>query len=399
MAFHGVDLSDAAKKRIDDGAPVLPIEEFSAARLEPGRPLRLVDRQSKTAACGIADPENGVIRLLCRGSLRALDATFFRGRVQTAVNLRRAVGLGGPSGDPGTTAYRLINAEGDGLSGFTLDTYGGFGVVCVPSRALLPFGRQLAEAAVGLADAGLKGAVIKVRSKDPQDRSSKEEVIGARPPEKLVVHELGVPFEVHLSGALNVGLFTDMREQRRNIARFVSGRRVLNTFAYTGALSVAAARAGATAVTSVDLSSGVLSWAKENFRLSGLDAGDGRFRFETSDVTRFMEKEVERGITYDTIIKDPPTVSAARASQWSMKKDYPDLIALATKLLPPSGGILWASANARRGPAILQHLAAGLKIATRQAAVLELSGLPPDYPTPPDWPDAVYLEICQAFVP
>ena len=62
-----------------------------------------------------------------------------------------------------------------------------------------------------------------------------------------------------------------MREHRRNIGRFTAGRRVLNTFAYTGALSVAAARAGASAVTSVDLSGGVLAWARENFRLSGLD--------------------------------------------------------------------------------------------------------------------------------
>src|SRR5262249_21744218 len=155
--------------------------------------------------------------------------------------------------------------------------------------------------------------------------------------------ELGIPFEVHLLGGLNVGLFCDMREHRRNLGRFVAGRRVLNTFAYTGAISVAAARAGASAVTSVDLSSGVLAWARENFRLSGFSDGDPRFRFEVSDVRRFLTRARDRGETYDTIILDPPTVSAARASQWSMKKDYPELIALATTLLPPGGGILWIS--------------------------------------------------------
>jgi 23S rRNA (cytosine1962-C5)-methyltransferase len=240
--------------------------------------------------------------------------------------------------------------------------------------------------------------VIKVRGKDPQDRSHKDEIIGATPPEKYVVHELGVPYEVHLLGSLNVGLFPDMREQRRHIGRFVTGRRVLNTFAYTGALSIAAARAGAESVTSVDLSSGVLAWARENFRLSGFAAGDARFRFEVSDVKRFMQKEVERGSHYDTILLDPPTVSAARASQWSMKRDYPQLLALATKLLPPSGGILWVSANTRRGPSVLRHVDEGIRLSGRRGALLEVGGLPPDFPTPPGWPESRYLEICQVFV-
>jgi 23S rRNA (cytosine1962-C5)-methyltransferase len=294
-------------------------------------------------ACGIADPENGVIQILSLEAVRGFDAKFFAERLTRALSLRRALGFVGAE-----SAYRLVNAEGDELPGFSVDRFGEYAVVCAPSRPLLPFARLLAEA-VGRSGRArlLRGVVIKVRGKDPQDRSHKDEIIGAAPPEKYVVHELGVPYEVHLLGSLNVGLFPDMREQRRHIARFVTGRRVLNTFAYTGALSIAAARAGADSVTSVDLSSGVLAWARENFRLSGFAAGDARFRFEVSDVKRFMQKEVERGNLYDTILLDPPTVSAARASQWSMKKDYPQLLALATKLLPPSG----ASCGFRPTPA------------------------------------------------
>ena len=67
------------------------------------------------------------------------------------------------------------------------------------------------------------------------------------------------------------------------------------------------------------------------------------------------------------IILDPPTVSAARASQWSMKKDYPDLIALAARLLPAAGGVLWVSGNPRRGPGVIDHVNAGLPRAGRRA--------------------------------
>lgn len=395
--FFGVTLPDGLDAR---RRPVIALDGLPlAGACEPGRQVRLLDPKGEHLASGIADPENGVIQVLSTDPMvRGFDQKFFGERFRAALALRQALGL-----VRGESCYRLLNAEGDGLPGFSVDRFGDFAVVCAPSRPLLPFARLLAQAALDQAE-GLRGVVIKVRGKDPQDRSSKDQVIGAAPPEKYVATELGAPYELHLKGALNVGLFPDMREQRRNIARFVAGRRVLNTFAYTGALSVAAARAGAGSVTSVDLSSGVLAWARENFRLSGwAGAGDGngdveRFRFEVSDVRRFMQRELERGNRYDTIIMDPPTVSAARASQWSMKRDYPHLIALAAKLLPPTGGILWISANTRRGPSVLKHVEEGVRLSGRQAALLETAGLPPDFPTPPHWAESRYLEICQLFV-
>ncbi len=389
--FFGVTLPDGLDAR---RRPVVALEGLpSAGACEPGRQVRLLDAKGEMIACGIADPENGVIQVLSTDPfVHGFDLRFFVERVRASLHLRRMLGLVG-----GESSYRLVNAEGDGLPGFSVDRFGDFAVVCAPSRPLLPFARLLAQAV--LAEAGdVRGAVIKVRGKDPQDRSCKDEVIGAAPDDNVVVTELGAPYELHLLGSLNVGLFPDMREQRRNISRFVAGRRVLNTFAYTGALSVASARAGAASVTSVDLSSGVLAWARANFKLSGYSPDDGRFRFEVSDVRRFMQKEVERGNVYDTVIMDPPTVSAARASQWSMKRDYPQLIALATRLLPPTGGILWVSANTRRGPSVLRHIDEGIRLSGRKAAVLETGGLPPDFPTPPNWPESRYLEICQLFV-
>jgi 23S rRNA (cytosine1962-C5)-methyltransferase len=392
VAAKGVSLPQSALDRLSGGAPSLELALLGdVTGLEPGRPLRLLDLKGDVVASAVADPENGVVHIFARHAVRGLDAGFFRERVEAAVALRRALGL-----MDGVSAYRLVNGEGDGLPGLWVDMYGAFAVLSAASSGLLPLARLLAEAV--RAATGVTGVVVKVRGKDPQDRSLKDEVVGEAPPQKLVVHELGAPYEVHLLGSLNVGLFCDMREHRRGLRRFVEGRRVLNTFCYTGALSVASARAGATAVTSVDLSSGVLAWARENFRLSGFDPSDPRLQFEVSDVRRFMEKQQREGASYDTIILDPPTVSAARASQWSMKKDYPDLIALATRLLPAAGGFLWVSANTRKGPDVVKHVQEGLRRAARPGVVLELGGLPPDFPTPAEWPESRYLEVCQLHV-
>ena len=215
--------------------------------------------------------------------------------------MRRRLGLA-----DGVSAYRLINGEGDGLSGLSVDVYGPFAVATALSRGLGNHARALATAALAVlpeSDLPLRGAVLKVRLKaqGASPERAKDQVLGEEPPAKLIVRENGVPYEVHLRGGINVGLFSDMRDHRAGLARFVRDRRVLNTFAYTGALSLAAARAGAAAVTSVDLAGGPLAWARENFRLSGLDPEDARFRWETSDVFRFLETERDatRGVRRD----------------------------------------------------------------------------------------------------
>ncbi len=343
---------------------------------------------------GIADPENGLVRIFTHDPDEPLDRGLLERRVRSALELRTSLGL-----VDGRSAYRLVNAEGDGLPGFLVDAYGPYLVLYVYSRGLKDWGRRLAGAiACAVAGAGaaplLKGILLKVRAKDSArpGKPDQEVVWGEEPPPKWIAYEGEVPYEVHLLAGLNVGLFTDMREHRQRIGRFTRGRAVLNTFAYTGAISVAAARGGAREVTSVDLSSGVLKWARENFRLAGLDPD--RHRFEVSDVLRFLRAAKGEGRRYEMVILDPPTYSAARAAGWSMKKDYPELIAAALDLIPP-GGVLWVSANVRGGaPAALEErIAEGAALVRRPVRVLEVGGLPPDHPTPIAFPEGRYLRL------
>lgn len=383
------ELADCVRR----GASQLELAGFPAGgpTNEPGRPLLLVDDRGQVLATALADPENGLLRVLEHDEVK-LDATFFRRRIDSAFAMRKAMGL-----TESNQAYRLLNGAGDGVPGFAADVYGEFAVLYAYSRGLLGAGKALAKAI--LEGQGVRGVVLKVRPKGgPRPGKIRQEILGEEPDKAIVVEELGIPYEVHLLGGLNVGLFTDMREERRTLGSFVTGRHVLNTFSYTGALSVTAARAGAASVTSVDLSSGVHKWAQENFRLSGLDPALEAFRFETSDVVRFLQSEVAAEAKYDTIILDPPTYSAARASAWSMKNDYPDLIASAARLLPDSGGFLWVSANTHRGRRVSDYVRAAMEIAGQSARVLQVGGLPPDYPTRAAEPASRYLEVYWLWV-
>jgi 23S rRNA (cytosine1962-C5)-methyltransferase len=231
--------------------------------------------------------------------------------------------------------------------------------------------------------------VLKLRARGAAARGRiEQELLGEAPPERLVVEERGVPFEVHLAAGLNVGLFTDMREHRQALARSAAGRTVLNAFSYTGTLSVAAARAGAT-VTSVDLSSGVQAWARDNFRLSGLDPE--RHRFEAADAMAYLLQARRVGRRFDLVLLDPPSFSAARGAPFAIERDYPELIARSCSLLA-EGGLLWLASNTRAIDlaAIARH---GLRRSSREAELLETGGLPPDHPTLPSQPEDRYLQV------
>jgi len=357
-----------------------------AAELTAGEHCQLVDERGEELGLAIADPENARLRMIATPAdgFPRIDGALLGWRVERALRFRKTLGLPGPD-----HAYRIVHGGGDGLPGFTCDVLGPTAVVYVYGAGLRALGKQLAEAIVGFAQ--LRGAVVKLRARGGAD-SVEQDVVGQRPDDQVIVTEHGVPFEIHPHGGLNHGLFTDMREHRRGLARFVAGARVLNLFSYTGALSVACARAGAAAVTSVDTSAGVQAWAAGNFARSGLvDAK--RWRFETGDAVRFLQRAARDKERYDVVLIDPPTFSTARGSPWTLDRDYPELIAKAAAVIP-TDGLLWLAANTHELGSLAKLAQKGLRTAGRAGAVLEQGGLPPEYPTLAAQPHDRYLQVC-----
>lgn len=142
-------------------------------------------------------------------------------------------------------------------------------------------------------------------------------------------------FNLKLMGFKHTGLFPEqaynwniLRDKINNSKREVN---VLNLFAYTGGASVAALSAGAS-VVHVDSSRGMVDWAKENVKSSGLE--DKPIRFIVDDVKKFVEREIRRGHKYDIIIMDPPSFGrGANKEVWNIETDLFDLISSCTGLL------------------------------------------------------------------
>lgn len=154
---------------------------------------------------------------------------------------------------------------------------------------------------------------------------------------KELVQENGLTYEVDFASSYSAGLFCDQRSNRLHL-RALHPRRVLNTFAYTCAFSVAAAFEGAETL-SVDLSKSSLNRGRRNFELNGLNPA--AHRFIADDVLAVLPRLASRGELYDAIILDPPTFGRSSAKRaFRAERDYEDLIASALACAAPGASIL-----------------------------------------------------------
>lgn len=143
---------------------------------------------------------------------------------------------------------------------------------------------------------------------------------------------------------------TDAKRQQPN-----RSIKVLNLFAYTGGATCAAAKAGA-AVTHVDASKGMVTWAKENARSSGLE--NAPIRWIVDDCVKFVEREIRRGNHYDAIIMDPPSYGRGPKGEiWKIEEKLHPLIQLCTQLLSEDPlFVLVNSYTTGLAPAVLTYM-------------------------------------------
>ena len=251
-----------------------------------------------------------------------------------------------------TNAYRLIHGAADGWPGWYVD--------CLGDYLLSQSERPLTHAQTDLLTATLaskRSVYHKVlqRTSAGLANTSPEHLLGEPAPEHFLVRENGLQFELSFSEGYSVGLFLDQRDNRRRLlvnhvaahfpvfAGSPAGREVLNTFAYTCAFSVCAAKAGAR-TTSVDLSKKYLEWGKRNFAANGIDPAEHDFIY--GDVFDWLRRMAKKQRRFDAILLDPPTFSRSKEhGAFQAGRDYGKLVSAAVPLLN-SGGILFASTNA-----------------------------------------------------
>jgi 23S rRNA (cytosine1962-C5)-methyltransferase len=280
--------------------------------------------------------------------------------------------------------FRIVNDQGDGLPGVTLDRYGDFAVLSLSTAEA----EQQAQA-IGryLLERGVRGVYVKRRERRDLRRAEAPELAPAAPiagdaaPVPLSVREGKLTILAELGDGLSTGLFIDQRDNRARILQLAAEKQLLNLFSYTCSFSVAAALGGASRVTSVDLSGRALERGKLNFAASGLNAE--QHEFVQSDAVRFVRGAVKHGRRFDIIVLDPPSFATVGKATFRFERDISGLMADCLRLLAPEGTLLCVTNHKKTSLAQFRRLLQTASVQARRELKIK------DLPSGLDCPDAL----------
>jgi 23S rRNA (cytosine1962-C5)-methyltransferase len=389
---------DDVARRIHAGHPWVYRDALQGRTLgeATGALVELIAGNREFLARGYVDQDHPVaVRVLSRDPDERVHpgAGTIGGRITRAVQLRWLV-----MGNDRPTALRLFTGESEGLPGLTIDRYGEFVVLTWLSGGAVAFREEVLDA---VSAAVRPRGIYEQRRLRPLAGQGPPEAAtlarGDEAPVEVVVEEEGCRFAVDVSAPLGVGFFPDMRLGRDAVARRASGRRLLNLFSYTGAFSVRAAKAGASAVVAVDTAAKVHARARRNYELSGLDPRG--MEQVTADATKTLERFVDRGQHFDLVVCDPPTFSHGPkpGATFSVGTDLAQLAGACLAVLEPGGLLAFSSNSSKLTSADLDRaLAEGAAQRRVEARIIERHGLPPDHPVAPGFPEGNYLKFLLA---
>ncbi|KAF1704810.1 class I SAM-dependent rRNA methyltransferase [Pseudoxanthomonas kaohsiungensis] len=356
-----------------------------AQKPKPGEIVDAFDIDGQFIGRGFYNGHSRIaLRILETDPAVAVDAAWFERRIGAAVELRRQV----LKLDEVSNAWRVVHAEGDGLSGLVVDRYDDLLVVEFFSAGMYRH-REWIYAALR---AQFPGARIYSFA---DEHVQKQESFDYRPvyseggsPEPAVITEHGIRFRADPAGAHKTGFFADQRENREWFSRQVAGKTVLDLCCNTGGFAVYAAARGASEVTGIDIDEAVIEIAKGNARLNGVKP-----RFVQADIFPWLRDAANRGDRYDAVILDPAKMTRDRDQVITALKKYLDMNKLALGVVKPGG--LFATFSCTGLVAedqFLDMLRRAAFYAGRTVQVLKVAGAGADHPFLANVPESRYLK-------
>jgi len=317
-----------------------------------------------------------------------IDRSFFAERLRSAQHLRQSV-VG-----EGTTGYRLINAEGDGLPGWVVDRYGD---VLVSQITVAGMEALRQEAYAALQQIVPDCSIVQLNSSPHRRREglpAGDEVIAGTETREAPFQESGLHLLAEITGGQKTGFYCDQRENRRRVEALARDRRVLDLFAHSGAFGLYALRGGAQEVVHMESAARLVELGKRQLELNvaegvvGVDAG--RSSWVQGDV--FAELRGRHG-TFDLVICDPPPLARRRSAVEQAARAYKDLNRMALGRVKPGGFFLTFSCSGGVDTKLFRQIL----FAAADEARVDLSLLAPlsaaaDHPVSVYHPEGEYLK-------
>ncbi len=356
--------------------------------IEKGDLVQVCNSNGDFLAYGYYNEDSKIrVRLLEWNEQVEIDAAWWENKIRKAYELRKE-----RVENENTNAYRLVFSEGDGLPGLIVDKYADY-----LSVQFLTAGTDVRKAMiVEILQKVIPAKGIYERS-DTNARSQEGlqmvvgNLFGEKPPASLLINENGLLFNTPIVEGQKSGYFLDQRENRKKVAAYTNGKKVLDCFSYTGGFSLHAKQAGASEVWSVDSSSIAIEALKNNYKNNDLAFNEEQVI--TSDVFQYLRNAQQNGQHWDVIILDPPKLAPNRQNLPKAERAYKDLN-LQALLLMKAGDIL--ATFSCSGSLSLEHfkqiLAWAATDAGKELQFLEDLGHPIDHPVRAAFPESSYLK-------
>ena len=360
-----------------------------------GESVRVLSAEGAVLGTGAYSPSSQIrVRMWTFDDKQQVDETFVAGRIAQAVGARAVF-----VAEDATNAYRLVNAEADGVPGLVADRYGDW-IVCQFTTAGAE--RWKREIVAALQTFSPCRGVYDRSDVDVREHEGLPLVTGVLagepPPERIEIVEHGCRYLVDVREGHKTGFYLDQRDNRGLVKRYANGCEVLNAFSYTGGFGIAAVAAGSASVTHVDLSAPSLELAKTNTALNTCHVDESAFI--QGNVFEVLRKFRDEGRSFDLVVLDPPKFAESKGSLMKAARGYKDINLLGIKLLRPGGMLATFSCSGLMTPELFHKVVADAAVdAKRDIQVLKRLQQAEDHPEGLCFPEGLYLKglLCRAW--
>ena len=345
-------------------------------KLEEGTVVEVTDADGKYLATGHYHKASIMVRILSFEQ-RTIDADFWNEIIRKAFEVRKLFRFA----EQHTNTYRLIHGEGDGVPGLIVDVYDKHAVMQAHSTGMQMMLPMIADALKRNIE-----SLSSIYARNPD--AGNEGIFFLGETIHTVVHENGNQFHVNWLEGQKTGFFLDQRDNRLLLGQYSKGRRVLNTFCYSGGFSIYALKAGASYVDSVDSSRKAIDWTDMNVMLNFGEKAPHQSHCE--DVFDFLKNSKSE---YDIIILDPPAFAKHLNAVDKAVIGYRNLNAEAIKSVRPGGLIFTFSCSQAIDKQLFRKTVFTAAAKTgRRVTVLHQLSQGPDHPVSLYHPEGEYLK-------
>ncbi len=362
----------------------------------PGDLVNVYDKFGNRVGIGLFNPRAKMPLRVVVHTGEPMGEEYFEGAIRRAVALRREMF----KLDAVSDAYRVINSDGDGISGLTIDRYADTLYCDVYSLGIflrLPKWLPLLHELLGTKHVRVHvdhdlGSLEGIKPSQMKD-------LTASAPDRVKIREHGVRYEVDFAEGHKTGFFCDQRDNRHRFGQLVKGARVLDLCSYTGGFSINAALSGASEVTAVDLDEVSIAQGRRNANLN--QVSPNKLKWVHADAFAYVRQMQKNGEKFDAVHCDPPKFVMTREPAFAAEgmRKYSDLNQLAASLVKPGGLFVTCSCSGLVSLETFEEcVIKGVHRLNRRMQIFDRTGPGVDHPVFSNCLESRYLKVLWARV-